>query len=509
METAQGVAMTKDQRYSREDALESRAFLQLYLGALKIEDDKQRVRTVTVILLAGRLGLRASEIQHLHEGWINWERGTIRVPAHDPCFCKWCIESARGKIASKRGVDKKDIDRDDPDVLEYVYENQYQPKPGASARVVPFGWSERITAWLLHYFKNNEYIDVSQQQLRNDVRKAAEFAEGIDQSNLTLHPLRATAATFNADAGLLAKPLRDLMGWSGRAQANRYVRGSGRQLTSKVYEIFGKGEWAPEAIPEDPGEIFPVACNPQPFASETDIDPYKGNPTARKERAEQLDEKKEPLYNPRRERRFDGIPYEPDRHSIPGHIDPDSPRLEDVDVERVGIDADLREWVGYQNEQADPVGDDVDRRTGLSDYTHDDKATAEPLTALVAARLSYECENVKESQNVGYQGPRRTAAAAGGMLFWSASFGTISAHDGILADIYTGEPTAVASVVIAGVIVLPYLVWSTHELTHDEPKAVEPQTQFDRVILTTHSIVDSVIHRTRSSYKTAIKLLTR
>lgn len=361
--------MSRDrQTYSREDALAVRTFMRLFVGALAIEDEDQRIRTVMIVLCAGRLGLRANEIQHLHEGWIDWEQGTIRVPAHEPCFCKWCLDAAVGKVANEKDVPESELQRDDDDVLEYAYEHQYEPKPNASARVVPFGWSERITAWLLRFFSENEYVDVTQQQMRNDVRKAARNAEGVDPSDLTPHPLRATGATFYADAGLLSKPLRDLLGHSDRAEARRYVRGSGRQLTQQVYELFGREEWAPEAVPEDPGERFPVACDPRPFAAEIDVDPRHGGPDARRERAEELADEEESVFNPRRERRPEDVPYTATRHDIPGHVDPDGTGLESPDVERETIDADLRDWVERQNEQQQSVSEDADRRESLDEF---------------------------------------------------------------------------------------------------------------------------------------------
>lgn len=384
--------MSRDrQTYSREDALDVRTFLRLFLGALAIENEEERIRTVMIILCAGRLGLRASEIQHMHEGWIDWEQGIIRVPAHEPCFCKWCLDSALGKVATANEIPKRDLDRDDEDVLNYTYEHQYEPKPNASARVVPFGWSKRITAWLMRFFEENEYVDVTQQQMRNDIRKAARLAEGVDPSNLTPHPLRATGATFLADAGLLSKAMRDLLGHSDRAEARRYVRGSGRQVTTKVYELFGREEWAPEAVPEDPGEQFPVACDPRPFAAEIDVDPREYGPSARTERAQQRADVKEPLYNPRRERRPDDVPYEPERHSIPGHIDPDGPGLQDPDVERIEVNADLREWVGYQNEQVETPADGAERRSSLTDLDPDDNGSVYPATAAKIAYLVCLC----------------------------------------------------------------------------------------------------------------------
>jgi len=372
------------QTFSREDALDVRTFFRLFVGALRIENKQQRIRTVIIILCAGRLGMRASEIQHLHEGWINWKDGVIRIPAHDPCFCKWCLNKAVGKIANKKDIPESEVSRDDQAVVEYAYQHQYEPKPNASARVVPFGWSKRITAWLLHFFKDNEFVDLTQQQMRDDVRKAARLAEGVDPSNLTLHPLRSTGATFYADAGLLSKPHRDLMGWSGRTQARRYVRGSGRQLTADIYKLFGRSEWAPDVVPEDPGEKFPLACDPRPLAAEIDVDPRQGDPTARRDRAAELADQKDPLYNPRRTRRPGGISYDPEQHDIPGHIDPNGPGLEDPDVKRVPMDADLREWVGYYNEQTAQSEASEERRKGLFDF--DEEGTVDPVTV---AKVAY------------------------------------------------------------------------------------------------------------------------
>lgn len=353
------------QKYSREDAIEVRAFLQLFIGALRIEYRAQRLRTILILLLAGRLGLRASEIQHLHEGWIDWEQGIIRVPSHDPCFCKWCLNSARKKVAHKNEVEPSELSFTNEDVLKYAYENQYEPKPNASARVVPFGWSKRITAYLLIYFRENDYISITQQQMRNDIRKAARNTEDVNPEHLTPHPLRATGATFFADAGLLAKPLRDLLGHSDRSEGRRYIRASGRQLTHKIYKLMDREEWAPDIVPEDPENKFPVVRDPRPFAAETDVDSREYGPRKRIERANELEEEEDVLYNPRREKRRDGVPYKPNRHTIPNHIDPDGPGFEDPVDQRDPEQMGLEDVVKELNTQSEL--DQGNRRDGLSD----------------------------------------------------------------------------------------------------------------------------------------------
>jgi len=62
----------------------------VYIGALRIDDPTRRLIACSVILLAGRLGMRLQEIQHLRESWIDWKRGEICIPAFDPCECKRC-----------------------------------------------------------------------------------------------------------------------------------------------------------------------------------------------------------------------------------------------------------------------------------------------------------------------------------------------------------------------------------------------------------------------------------
>jgi len=394
------------QTYSRENALEVRTFLRLFLGALAIENEEERIRTVMIILCAGRLALRANEIQHLHEGWIDWEEGTIRIPAHEPCFCKWCLDSALGKVADEKGVPKRDLDRDDEDVLEYAYEHQFEPKPNASARVVPFGWSERITAWLLRFFEEYDYVDVGQQQMRNNVRKAARNADGVDPSDLTLHPLRATGATFYADSGLDSKPLRDLLGHSDRAEARRYVRGSGRQLTQRVYELFGRETWAPDAVPEDPGEQFPVACDPRPFAAEIDIDPREGGPAERQERAAAIEDEEESVFNPRRERRPDDVPYTASRHNIPGHVDPEGEGLESPAAEREVADMDLDEWVEEQNEEQEAVAETADRRESLDEWFSAVTPGIGAMVSTTAAAMQQTWERAKREKAAIEHDPR-------------------------------------------------------------------------------------------------------
>jgi len=82
---------------SADKALTHPAFRRLYLGALQINDKSKRIETCFIILMAGRVGLRAGEIQHMRREWIDWYRGEIAIPRYDPCGCTNCWANAKAK----------------------------------------------------------------------------------------------------------------------------------------------------------------------------------------------------------------------------------------------------------------------------------------------------------------------------------------------------------------------------------------------------------------------------
>lgn len=457
---------SENETYSRENALEVPTFQRLFLGALEIEDDEERLRTGLIILCAGRLGLRVSEIQHLHEGWIDWRRGTIRVPDHDPCFCTWCLDSARGKVATERDVSESELDSSDDAVQEYAYEHQFEPKTDSSARVIPFGWSGRITAWLLRFFDEKQYIDLSQQHIRNSVRKAARNADGVNPENVTPHPLRATAATFFADAGLSSKPLRDLLGHSDRTEARRYVRNSGRQLTHRIHERFDRAESAPDPIPDDPSEQFPVACHPQPFASETGVNPEKGVLKKRLERAEARDDEETRIFNPRRKRCPDDIEYDDDDFAIPGHVDPSGEGLESPNAERKDEEwqSELDMFPGRnEDEQGDP--ETAPRRKTIGGSS---SAVIPGLGTLVSTgtmvvertweRAKREKAAIQRDPQRVWPTPKRAATAIGLLMLFGALIGLNLASQGYapssLADLANAPPALIAGFLLAILVVI-------------------------------------------------------
>ena len=349
---------------SHKDALGVDAFTRLYVGACRIDGWKRSLIACSVVLILGRLGLRVAELQHLREGWIDWERGEIRIPELDPCACRRCWIQAYdkwGREGLKELKRAENIDWDGPsnwsacrkehrkeiieradyctpeNLKEIVLNEQFGGKYDSSARTISFGWSGRLTAVLMTFFDHKNHLDLTQQGINDLIEEAAENAPGINPKNLSAHNLRATGLTFIADTSVDAKMLKDLAGWQDIQTARKYLRESGRINTHKMYHIMGRGEEAPPTVAEEPGARFPLVLVPTPFKGEP-VEPLtpsgdRYDQAARQERA--AEDRQAPL-KVRHPRDVNipspaGMPTKPEldfditEGPLPGHIDPESP----------------------------------------------------------------------------------------------------------------------------------------------------------------------------------------
>lgn len=313
-------------KQTREEALRQQVYKQLYLGALKIQDPKYRLIACYIILLGGRLGLRASEIQHVRSAWIDWERGVIAIPESDPCGCRRCWKSAKQMKKTAEETDdptSKQKELRDMTIPEIVYEYKWNPKTETSPRQVPFGYSPRLTAVIMEFQSRFACLDLTQQQIRNIVKKAAAHADGVDEDKVTTRGLRGTAATFFATLVYRPKTLQDLLGWARIETARKYLKRASGHIAYLMYQIFGAERLAPPIFPTEPEEDYPLVANPQPYKGEW-WDPRKYGYTTRKERAETLADEPLRLYHPREPNPFDEFEYNSGQHEISGAIDLES-----------------------------------------------------------------------------------------------------------------------------------------------------------------------------------------
>lgn len=257
------------------EALSSEGIYSLYLGGLALEDDQRRRDACFAVLLLGRLGLRPEELTHLHEDWVDWERGEVQVPARDPCACRYCWADAR-TLKSETGTDRS--------VSEILADTCWSPPDGPEgARTIPFGWSRRLTAAIHGVLGERPYLDTDTAGIEQLLTDAADNAWELDDEVGADH-LRASAGDFLATAGFGPRRLTDLLAIDEET-AGALARVGGGELREYLYRALD-----PQSAPDICGEEsqYRLVCDPTPFEREP-FDPRGYDARWRGERAEQTD----------------------------------------------------------------------------------------------------------------------------------------------------------------------------------------------------------------------------
>ena len=145
-----------------------------------------------IFVCAGHLGMRASEIAHLKNGWIDFQSGTVEVPKED------------GEFHANGG-----------------------------SRSIPFKHLRgRVATELRRYFDYNGNVGVNRATIFRRVKNMAQ------QADLTrkVHPqaLRATCAFQLAEAGVNAQGLRQFMGWKELNTAQKYIEQVGVDAEKQI-----------------------------------------------------------------------------------------------------------------------------------------------------------------------------------------------------------------------------------------------------------------------------------
>ena len=267
------------QSVSPSTALTPSAFYSLYVGGLSFPDRRQRLRASAVIMLGGRLGLRPGEIQHLHEGWIDWEAGELRIPERDPCACDNCWETAR--FLQRAGDGRR--------LVEIVTESMWTPPGGG--RTIPFGWSQRLTALLATLCSVEGYLDASVESMSRLLTQSARRSEGLDHSEIDFCTLRSTAAAFFADTGLSAARLSTLLG-EDFDHMTPFTRREGGDLREQLSRQFA------DSSATDLRETYALLSEPSPFDAEP-YDPTTYDVAWRRKRSRERATEPDQLQNPR------------------------------------------------------------------------------------------------------------------------------------------------------------------------------------------------------------------
>jgi integrase len=211
-------------RHSHQDALDEPTYERLLDATAKLRQPYES-ECFTVLILAGRLGMRAGEIAHLAEEWVDWDRNIIEIPQWDPCDGGYCRQQAMQAVGNHENL-----------TLDEAMQQRWEPKTSGSARPIPFDFSDRVLACVEAFFEDHDEWPHSRASVNRRVDRAAEAAD-MDPSSIYPHALRATAATFHAYRGLAAVPLQSLMGWAQLSTAQKYIRLSGGATAKALRDV--------------------------------------------------------------------------------------------------------------------------------------------------------------------------------------------------------------------------------------------------------------------------------
>lgn len=225
-----------DVRHTKEDALGDRDYQLLLEGADAIEDDDRAFQARFIILVAGRLGLRAGEICHMSEDWLNRSKNMIEIPRFDPCskgrdgsICGYCETKVKQYLEYNEELTRQE-----------AVDSCWSPKTEAAARRVPYDFDPRANLVVERFFDRYDQFPHSRSSINRRVSRAAQHADGLNPDDVYPHALRGTAATFHASRGLNAIALQSLFGWAQLSTAQAYIRKSGEATRRELQQIHSR-----------------------------------------------------------------------------------------------------------------------------------------------------------------------------------------------------------------------------------------------------------------------------
>lgn len=215
-------------RSAIEDAPSPREYRSLLRAARDRVDEDFQLECLFIVRLTGELGLRAGELSHLKEHWVDFETQEIVIPSHEPCTkgqdggpCGYCKKRAEEAAQANNSVsyEKSVVDR-------------WKPKVEEGARRVWFGWNEDIFDLIDEYLSIHGEYPHSRVSVNRRVTRVADASDRVEKGDVYPAALRAHAAMLHAKKGVRAPHLKQYMGWSNVGPAMEYVdRASDDMLT--------------------------------------------------------------------------------------------------------------------------------------------------------------------------------------------------------------------------------------------------------------------------------------
>lgn len=232
---------------------------------------EESTRDAMIIHVLAHAGLRASAVSHMTADWIDFQRRRITVPPFQTCSagrrggpCSECIS----RLERTRCGETEDLDRTLERVDSYAapgdedslraraeradryarrpgvgrarlnrfreeHRGMWFPKSGSGARPIPVKDDETwnlVTRW----FTAHDSVMISRQTVGNIVQRVA--SESGIRRKVQPHEFRHTFGTRLAALGFSAHEIKDAMGHATTAQAEDYIKLSGRRLDDAFSE---------------------------------------------------------------------------------------------------------------------------------------------------------------------------------------------------------------------------------------------------------------------------------
>lgn len=218
-------------QHSSESALTETQYDELLETALGLNEPFD-AECAFILVSGGRLGMRAGEIAHCRESWVNWNRSIIEIPSYDPCDkgedggpCGYCRQCAQQSIEYDPTLNYQEL-----------LNQRWNPKTENSARAIPFDFDDEVEEIVRAFFDEYDRYESSRASINRRVDRVLEAA-GYPTDMCYPHALRATAATYHAYRGLSAVPLQSLFGWNDVATSQKYIRLSGGATRDALHEV--------------------------------------------------------------------------------------------------------------------------------------------------------------------------------------------------------------------------------------------------------------------------------
>jgi len=251
----------KTREHSREDAITAKEWHRLIQETYNIKKDETALECRMILVCCGRLGLRAGEITHLEQKWINWNEKKIQIPKYSNCtkgenqeVCGYCRNRAKDNLESNNLtqeeaveaiIEHENLDSEEEIInkaqkliqevnvdLQDMIKQSWSPKTLSSARKIPFDFNPLLEIIIENFFDEFNSFNKSFATVHRRLDKVVEMSN--IEKNIYPHALRATAASHQASRDISIYSLMSFMGWTDPATARVYIQSNEQKAANEI-----------------------------------------------------------------------------------------------------------------------------------------------------------------------------------------------------------------------------------------------------------------------------------